>query len=230
MKILLASDIHGQNRVVRFLRNVAEKYLFDSIIISGDLAGWKDPESVFGVFGELAKFNGKVICVPGNSDYLNFLDISRDYSNMVMLHGQSFKMENIIFSGVGGMQEGTDHGSFLSLPESELYSMSMKAFQREDGKFNITISHVPPYKIQDYTRYMNHAGSRGILRFIKEAQPDVHVCGHIHENPGISKVGDTTVINPGNLKINDRIFYITVREKIEAGYVKYGDYEKLNEI
>lgn len=230
MKFLVSSDIHGQKKVANFILKVAHMYEFDSIIIGGDIAGWKDYDSFFTVFDLFKDFTGITICVPGNSDHLDYIDYSKNYENIIMLHGTWKKFKNVIFSGTGGMQTGTDHGSFLSLSENQLYNLSMMAMKKENGCFNISISHVPPYGVLDYTRNGEHAGSVGILRFIRNASPDVHVCGHIHENPGISSIGNTQVVNPGNMKVNDKIFYISVREIIKVGYFKYGEYDKLKEI
>ncbi|MGP6220443.1 metallophosphoesterase family protein [Caldiplasma sukawensis] len=230
MKFLVTSDIHGQKKVASFILKVAQTYEFDVIIIGGDIAGWKDHDSVFTVFDMLKDFTGITICVPGNSDLPDYIDISKNYENIIMLHGTDKKFKNVIFSGTGGMQTGTDHGSFFSLSENQLYNLSMMAMKKENGCYNISISHVPPYGVLDYTRNGDHAGSVGILRFIRNASPEVHVCGHIHENPGISLIGNTQVVNPGNMKVNDKIFYIRVEKGIHAGYIKYGEYDKLKEI
>ena len=51
-----------------------------------------------------------------------------------------------------------------------------------------------------------HVGSQGIQKSIHEFQPQINVCGHIHEAKSISKIGKTTdVANPGMLKDNGAV-------------------------
>ena len=50
------------------------------------------------------------------------------------------------------------------------------------------------------------------MEFIKEVQPALHVCGHIHEAKGVAKVGKTVVVNPGPPKRGDPIYVAEVRQ------------------
>jgi hypothetical protein len=40
-------------------------------------------------------------------------------------------------------------------------------------------------------------GSRKVLEFINNYQPDYCFCGHIHESQGKGKIGKTLAANPG---------------------------------
>jgi hypothetical protein len=42
-----------------------------------------------------------------------------------------------------------------------------------------------------------HVGSKAVRRVIEYFQPDVFVCGHIHEARGFDYLGNTLAINPG---------------------------------
>ena len=45
-----------------------------------------------------------------------------------------------------------------------------------------------------------------ILKSIHEFQPQINICGHIHEAKSISKIGNITdVANPGMLKDNGAV-------------------------
>jgi Icc-related predicted phosphoesterase len=49
-------------------------------------------------------------------------------------------------------------------------------------------------------------GSLGILKSIHEFEPEINVCGHIHEAKSLSKIGTITdVANPGMLKDNGAV-------------------------
>ena len=44
-----------------------------------------------------------------------------------------------------------------------------------------------------------HVGSALLRSFIEKYEPVLVVTGHIHESAGISRVGSSTVVNPGSL-------------------------------
>ena len=65
-KILIASDIHNNKKVIKNLLNLAKKYNVDLIILAGDIATYDsfDPELI----NPLVE-NYKVLFVPGNCDF-----------------------------------------------------------------------------------------------------------------------------------------------------------------
>jgi Icc-related predicted phosphoesterase len=40
-------------------------------------------------------------------------------------------------------------------------------------------------------------GSSVIRTFIEREQPDLVLCGHIHESRGVDEIGETQIVNPG---------------------------------
>jgi uncharacterized protein len=40
-----------------------------------------------------------------------------------------------------------------------------------------------------------HIGSRAVLDLVTRLPPLVLACGHVHESPGIERLGDTAVVN-----------------------------------
>ena len=42
-------------------------------------------------------------------------------------------------------------------------------------------------------------GSTAVREFIEENQPDICLCGHIHEARAMDRIGRTLVVNPGPL-------------------------------
>ena len=58
------------------------------------------------------------------------------------------------------------------------------------------MTHSPPYGFGDKISNGEHVGSKDLLNIIKEnVGPEFHVFGHIHEDYGIWKDGETTFIN-----------------------------------
>ncbi|MBU3913579.1 MAG: metallophosphoesterase [Nanoarchaeota archaeon] len=63
----------------------------------------------------------------------------------------------------------------------------------------VIVSHAPPYGHLDNS-YKGRRGSKILLEAIKQFQPKLVLCGHIHENSGTKKIGKTTIINLGEGK------------------------------
>ena len=58
--------------------------------------------------------------------------------------------------------------------------------------------HAPPYGTKcDRLRTGEHVGSAALRALIDREQPDLVLCGHIHESRAIDEIGPTTVVNPG---------------------------------
>jgi hypothetical protein len=52
-------------------------------------------------------------------------------------------------------------------------------------------------KIKQGPQKGKHYGSYLARKVILELKPILVICGHMHENPGIIKLGKTVVVNPG---------------------------------
>ncbi|MEM4057933.1 MAG: hypothetical protein QXZ12_04285 [Thermoplasmata archaeon] len=57
-----------------------------------------------------------------------------------------------------------------------------------------------------------HAGSKGLLKFDSEFNPDVHICGHVHEAAGIYRYKNTIIINPGLQKPRSPVLTLQLPE------------------
>jgi Icc-related predicted phosphoesterase len=51
--------------------------------------------------------------------------------------------------------------------------------------------------IKEGSQKGRHYGSFLVKRIIKELKPRLVICGHIHENQGIQKIGKTLIVNIG---------------------------------
>jgi Icc-related predicted phosphoesterase len=66
---------------------------------------------------------------------------------------------------------------------------------------DIVVSHCPPYGILDHMRDKDsthpgpHIGSEALLRYIGRHNPKLVVCGHVHNDPGQRRIGETLVVN-----------------------------------
>lgn len=60
---------------------------------------------------------------------------------------------------------------------------------------DILVVHEPPLGTLDLLPTGRHIGSRHVLDMLTRLRPRVLTCGHVHESPGIVRVGGTLVIN-----------------------------------
>ncbi|MBQ7739336.1 MAG: metallophosphoesterase [Desulfovibrionaceae bacterium] len=62
----------------------------------------------------------------------------------------------------------------------------------------ILVSHNPPFDtLCDRINSGQHVGSTAVKEFIESEQPDLCICGHIHESRAQTKIGRTYIVNPG---------------------------------
>lgn len=78
---------------------------------------------------------------------------------------------------------------------AELFAAAPRA--GGDGGPTILLSHQPPYGTRCDRARGRHVGSRAVRSAVEEHQPDLVICGHIHESAGQDTLGRSVVVNPG---------------------------------
>ena len=194
MKILAASDIHGDKSALENLVKKAKKENVDLVVLCGDMTLFED--DLTGIVGPFKELNKKIIMIPGNHENFSSVEyLAKQYGPGVYnLHGRSIKFYNDIgIFGVGGADVG-----FFDVTEKEIDKLLKKAHKPiKDAKHRIMITHIPPFGTK-IDALWQHVGSKEVRKKIEELNPDLVLCGHIHETAGKKeKIGDTTVINVG---------------------------------
>lgn len=81
-------------------------------------------------------------------------------------------------------------------------------------KVDILVTHWPPYGILDTVFKRDRGGSKGILKFVREIKPKIHIFGHIHEGYGHTEIDGTHFYNVSYLdrqyKTKNKPFLITL--------------------
>lgn len=174
MKILATADLHGsQYRLNIILKNI-ETYSPDLVIVCGDI-------TQFGP-GEVAKnFLDQIpvttFAIPGNID-TDDVGKAIDESKAVNIDMNKVEKNGISFVGISG----------------ETTSPFAAGEKLLDEK-SVLISHVPPHGLQDKVYLGMHAGSKELREIIDKYKPRLVLCGHIHEDPGYTKINNTIVVN-----------------------------------
>ena len=107
---------------------------------------------------------------------------------------------DIALFGVGG-STFTPFGTPSEFPEVSFSEWLNACWQRARlYPHTILVSHNPPKDTAcDVIPGDVHVGSTAVREFLEEAQPELCLCGHIHEARAIDRVGRTLVVNPGAL-------------------------------
>ena len=191
MRILACSDIHGDQRLAEKLAQKAEAENVDLVVLCGDLSN--DGTDTDNIIGAFVKRNKKVIFVPGNHESIATADFLAELYGAHNIHGYSIKHKDIGFFGCGG----ANIGPILKLEEEEIFQVLKKAYSGMGTvRKKIMVSHVHP-KDSKMERFSNFVtGSHGIKKAIEYFQPDILLCGHVHEAEGLEEMmGNTKVIN-----------------------------------
>jgi Icc-related predicted phosphoesterase len=59
----------------------------------------------------------------------------------------------------------------------------------------VLVTHYPPFKLQDKIFIGTHGGSKELRSLVDTSKPLLVLCGHIHEDPGVTQTEKTTVVN-----------------------------------
>ncbi|HEY6103780.1 MAG TPA: metallophosphoesterase [bacterium] len=66
---------------------------------------------------------------------------------------------------------------------------------KADRGVDVLVVHEPPLGTLDRVSTGRHIGSQHVLTLLTRLRPRVITCGHVHESPGIARVGETVVVN-----------------------------------
>lgn len=203
MKFLVLSDIHGDLDSLDKLDSCFNEA--DAVLFGGDFAKFEHEETGKPVLDKLLKKHENIFAVLGNCDNPDFL--SEIEGADISVEGSLAFHEGIAVCGSGGGTKFTGTTPFERdedeiLSDYDVVENSSEECADENGKWPnlVLIMHNPP-KDTECDKIPNgiHVGSEKLRSYIEKRSPFLVVTGHIHESAGISKIGDTTVINPGSL-------------------------------
>ncbi|MEG3224400.1 MAG: metallophosphoesterase [Methanobacteriales archaeon Met13] len=196
MKILAVSDMHGNFKpLVDYLK----KNQVDLVILAGDITHFGPSDLGEEILNEISSCEVPVMAIPGNCDPESIHgEIER--SKAFNIHARSTVVKNVGICGFGGSNP-TPFNTPLEFEEVEIYDEAKKVMESiKDEKITLLVTHAPPYATKtDLLPSGDHAGSKSLRRVIEELQPTLNICGHIHESRGTDKIGQTLVINPGQM-------------------------------
>jgi Icc-related predicted phosphoesterase len=132
---------------------------------------------------------------PEIEEYLRTEDIDLDRRARVI--------DGVSFAGVsgglpfGGCPYERSERDFASAAEEALAAAARAAAGAGAGGPRVLVSHQPPRDTRCDLAHGRHVGSTAIREAVARHQPDLVLCGHIHESAGQDALGASRIVNPG---------------------------------
>jgi putative phosphoesterase len=194
MRLLAFSDIHGAyGKTTEFIE---QEKPFDGIIIAGDLTTAGTAREAEGALRQFEVYGKPLFVVAGNMDPPELDDLF-DRLN-VLVSGKGKLVNDVGIFGISGAPF-TPMSTPYEISEEEIRKRAEQGWgDVANARVKIFVPHAPPNGTKvDRLRYGKHVGSTAVREFIEAHQPDVVVCGHIHEARGVDRVGKTQIVNCG---------------------------------
>ena len=116
----------------------------------------------------------------------------------VALDGRGVRVDDLGLFGVSAAPLSPLHTPY-ELDDEELGRRIESGFEAVKGsRVVVFCPHAPPRGTAcDRLRSGEHVGSVVVRAFIEREQPDLVLCGHIHESRGTDEIGRAAIVNPG---------------------------------
>lgn len=189
MRILCFSDLHHSARKAQVLVDASSGA--DLVIGAGDFCNMR--QDLKGAMGLLSDLNAPMIAVPGNAE--SAAELTKAASpGTIVLHGTGCVAQGLQIYGLGYGVPHTPFGDWsCDLSEEEAAALLVPC-QSAD----ILVLHSPPKGIADRTSQGHSVGSVAIYDAVERIQPQIALCGHIHDSWGQrGHIGQCEVINLG---------------------------------
>jgi Icc-related predicted phosphoesterase len=203
MKILATSDIHGNKSIIDKLTRAYEDSCAELLLICGDIGGKGYHISSLNEFSlhqlqdynylidKLKKCSKPFKCILGNDDWFDAED------EFCLTIGQKFNSITAF-----DLVHITPYDTNREANENKLaYELSRIKIDSE----SVIIAHGPPYGAQDKIYSGERVGSKAVKKYIEDNMPKIWLCGHIHEDYGVSRIGETLVVNCACDHLRDKL-------------------------
>jgi hypothetical protein len=194
VRLVAVTDIHGAYTTVEAILNTEAP--FDAVVLGGDLTTHGTIDEACTAIESLQQFQKPVVAVAGNMD-LPFFESA--YSTLgVNINARGIRIGDVGFFGVAGSPFTPMHTPY-ELSEDEILRRAEEGWKEiRNAPRTVFVPHAPPRSTKlDKILVGAHVGSLAIREFVECNQPDVLICGHIHESRGTDVLGRTQMVNCG---------------------------------
>jgi len=183
MKILAVADIHGaQYRLNAVLDNI-EKYSPDLVVVCGDITQFGPGDMAKNFLNQIPV---ETFAIPGNIDTAEVGEAILE-SKAENIDLKKVTKNNFSFIGMGG--------ETISSNPIILDKGHKKPIEEIIDENTVLVTHVPPYKLQDNVFIGRNIGSKELKSLVEKYHPKLVLCGHVHEDPGMTMFHDSVIVN-----------------------------------
>lgn len=194
MKIAYVVDVHDRfDAVPAAMRDIGA---VDLLIVGGDITTGGSPDEAAQAIEGWRGLAPQLLAVSGNMDS-PAID-ARLAELGVSIDGRGVTVGDVGVFGVSAAPKSPLHTPY-ELDDAELTRRMEAGFDAvSDSRVKIFCPHAPPKDTAcDLLRSGEHVGSAAIRAFVETRQPDLVLCGHIHESRGTDEIGGSRIVNPG---------------------------------
>ncbi len=191
---IVLGDLHDKAARLGDIRGLEEA---DGIIVTGDLTVTGGVAQARKVLEKLARYNPVIYAQIGNMDRAEITEWLAEQGWNTHLCVRELA-PGVAIMGLGG-STFTPFGTPSEFPESR-FADWLEHMWRDARKYRHVVlsTHTPPHDtLCDIVGDGTHVGSSAVRDFLLDAQPDVCLCGHIHESRALDRLGRTALVNPG---------------------------------
>ncbi|HOM18604.1 MAG TPA: metallophosphoesterase family protein [Thermoguttaceae bacterium] len=208
MRLLGITDLH--NAVAMLDRILQQAGPVDLVLLGGDITNFGAPEQAQQIVAHVLQLGFQVLAVAGNCDSAEIEQRLQELG--VSLYRRAVVLGETAFQGLSAMppwksrmyhfsedQLADDlQQGYRELQHSKESVGGAAPSENSSWKIHVVLSHVPPRDCKlDRTFLGRHVGSLALRHFVDQVQPDLVVCGHIHEGRGLDRIGRTWILNCG---------------------------------
>lgn len=194
VRVAYLVDVHDRFAAVPEM--LRETGAVDLLVIGGDITTAGTPDDAERAVEGWRILVPRLLAVAGNmdsasiDDRLDELGVALDRRGTVFGEVGIFGVSAAPVSGLGTPYE---------LSEDELARRIDSAFEQvAASSLRIFCPHAPPRGTAcDRLEDGRHVGSEAVRTFVEREQPDLVLCGHIHQSRGADTIGRSRIINPG---------------------------------
>jgi uncharacterized protein len=194
MRLAYVVDVHGHPQSVPdALAAVGD---LDLLVVGGDITTAGTPAEAERSIATWQPLAPRLLALAGNMD-------SPEIDARLADLGVALDARGATFDGVGIFGVSAAPVSPLRTPyelsDDELARRIAAGFAAvKESRVRIFCPHAPPARTAcDRLASGEHVGSTAVRAFVEREQPDLVLCGHIHESRGEDELGRSRIVNPG---------------------------------
>lgn len=194
MRIAYVVDVHDRFAAVGTA--VSPLAPVDVLVVGGDITTFGTPDDAERALELWRPLAPRLLALAGNCDSPAIDE--RLVELGVSIGGRGAVVGDVGFAGVSAAPHSPLHTPY-ELPDDEIGRRGEAALsQIRHCRVRVFCPHAPPQgTVCDRLRSGEHVGSPALRALVERAQPDVVLCGHIHESRGRGALGTSIVANPG---------------------------------